>query len=186
VAARAKMAEGGGELTDLTAVGSVVKAVPRLDFGDWFVAFPTKGRYEFLPSDSLQRTRAEPEEASGLWLGRTESGVSVVLPVKLAFRREGLRAVTLAVLHHGDLLTFAGHEVRFHETQRVRLGELASTAKYRCLQCRTRFESGGLVVQCPLCTGLYCDDCWTYLERRRCYSRGCRYSPVSLDAEATP
>lgn len=157
--------------------------MPRLDFGDWYVLFPVKGHHEFLSADSLRETRPHVPDSCppGLWMSRTESGICVVLPVKLEFRRESLRPVHIAVLHHGDNLHFAGHDVRFYEIQRARLGLTVQSAKHRCLQCRTRLVSGDIVVQCPLCNGLYCDDCWAFLELRRCYSRGCRYSPTRLD-----
>lgn len=109
----------------------------------------------------------------------------MTLPVRVTFRREGLRAVSLVVLHHGDELAFAGHEVRFYEVQQLRLGKPAS-ARYQCFQCGVRLEAGELVVQCPLCTSLYHDECWSYLIGSRCYARGCRYSPTALEPEVAP
>jgi len=158
--------------------------VPRLDFGEWHVPFPERGFYEFLVSDALTATRPEapsPEE-SGVWLGRAESGVSVVIPVRLDVRRAGLRPISIAVLHQGDELHLAGHSVQFHEVQ---LTELTGSSRHiggRCPQCRTRLVEGASVVQCPLCRALYCADCWDFLIGRRCYSRGCNYSP-SMFAE---
>ncbi|MFE6745302.1 RING finger protein [Kitasatospora purpeofusca] len=161
--------------------------IPRLDFGEWVVPFPDRGHYVFLPSDSLRHARSEPPTAqeSGVWLGRTESGASVLLPLRLEVVRGSVKPVFLAVLHQGDELYFAGHTVVFHEVQHTLLATKSRLVGSKCQQCRKRLAAGDSVVQCPLCGGLYCDDCWKFLDRDRCYSRGCSYSPSDPDKEVT-
>lgn len=158
------------------------RPVPRLDFGGWCVPFPDRGSYEFLASDDLAATRKDPpaQQESGVWLGRAESGVSVLMPVRLEVRRSGLRPVCVAVLHHGDELYMAGHSVWYHEVRRTALPAGSRHVGGRCGQCRTRLAEGAQVVQCPLCRALYCSDCWDFLIGRKCYSRGCNYSPCAV------
>lgn len=154
--------------------------LPCLDFGDWHVRFPDRGQYAFLPSDDLKQTRSAPPSAEevGLWLGRTESGISVIVPMHLDVWRGGVAAVALAVLHHDDQLRIAGHDVRFYEIGAVELEATSRLVGEHCPQCRTRLAKGTIVVQCPLCRSPYCQDCWEYLTNKRCYSRSCTYSPV--------
>jgi LSD1 subclass zinc finger protein len=156
--------------------------VPRLDFGGWYVAFPERGSYEFLASDDLRATRAEPpgEDESGVWIGRAESGICVLMPVRLEVRRSGLRPVGLAVLHHGDEVYLAGHSVKYHEVQPTVLVGTSRQVGGRCVQCRTRLTEGAEIIRCPLCHVPYCIDCWDFLIGRKCYSRGCNYSPCEV------
>ena len=162
--------------------------IPRLDFGEWVVPFPDRGHYVFLPSGSLRRAQREgpADQESGVWLGRAESGVSVLLPVRLEVHRGAVKPVFLAVLHQGDELYFAGHTVRFHEVQKVILAADSRLVGRKCQQCRIRLAAGSGVMQCPLCAAAYCDDCWEFLKRGRCYSRGCSYSPLEFNREVTP
>ncbi|WP_412543197.1 RING finger protein [Longispora sp. K20-0274] len=158
------------------------KPVPRLDFGDWYVTFPQRGRYIFLPADQLREAREEPpgQNECGLWLGRAESGLSVIIPVRLAVLRGGLPTVVFAVLHHGDQLRLAGYDVDFHEVRSVRVGESSRLIGQECQQCRAEIVRSADIVQCPLCQAAYCSDCWDFLANKRCYSRACNYAPVAL------
>ena len=157
--------------------------VPRLDFGDWHVPFPNRGHYVFLSVRDLQRPLPQPppDQESGAWLGRVESGACVILPVRLDVQREGVKTVIFAVLHQGERLRFAGHDVLFQELRVVTLKANARMLGQACNQCRVTLVRGARIVQCPLCRAAYCDDCWAFLANRRCYSRSCSYSPISLE-----
>jgi hypothetical protein len=164
-------------------------SVPCLDFGEWIVPFPQRGHYEFLASDALRTTQSDgpTAEQSGVWLGRAESGSSVLLPVRLEVRRGTVRPVLVAVLHQGDELYFAGHVVQFHEVRLQRVAAGSRLVGRRCQQCRRRLTEAMDVVRCPLCDAPYCGDCWEFLTYGRCYSRGCTYSPapVTLESKGT-
>ena len=159
--------------------------VPQLDFGAWSVPFPQRGHYLFLPVDDLKNARSEPpsERESGVWLGRVESGVCVIIPIRLDVQREGVETILFGVLHEGDQIRLAGHDVRFREVRTINLRANARLVGELCIQCRTRLVRGARIVQCPLCLAPYCDDCWSYLINRRCYSRSCNYSPVEPASE---
>ncbi|WP_432979451.1 hypothetical protein [Dactylosporangium sp. CA-233914] len=169
--------------------GSVTLAdadpLPCLDFGDWRVAFPPRGQHSFLPSHALTMPQDSPpdEDESGIWLARAESGASLAVPVRIRVLRNGLPVVALAALHHGDRLEFAGHRVGFHEVRRTHVAAGSRLVDTRCSQCHTPLGAGTAVVACPLCGGVYHDDCWHYLADRRCYSRSCNFSPGPVEPE---
>jgi len=162
-------------------------SVPCLDFGEWIVPLPQRGHYAFLASDALRATQLEgpTAEQSGIWLGRAESGVSVLLPVRLDVRQGNVRPILVAVLHQGDELYFAGHVVQFHEARLQLVAAGSRLVGQHCQQCRRRLVEAMEIVRCPLCTVPYCGDCWEFLKYRRCYSRGCTYSPPPLITEGT-
>lgn len=157
-------------------------AVPYLDFGDFQVSFPPRGAQAFLAVDQLRVPQTkEPETGDvGMWLLRSKSGPSIVLPVGLPIVRNNYRVVDIAVLHHRDLLELAGYDVIFREIEQVTLGDRSTLTSHRCPQCHSEHSVGKSVTVCPFCGEGYCDDCWQFLGGRRCFSRDCHFAPCPV------
>jgi hypothetical protein len=169
----------------------VASATPKLDFGDFGVSFPARCAHAFLALDDLQapddlrelHVRGPQTDDVGIWLLRSKSGASIILPVVVPVVRNKYRVVDLAVLHHGDALEFAGHDVIFREIEEITLGPKNRATGHRCPQCHSPHRDGALVVSCPFCGEAYCDDCWRHLNGRRCFSRGCRFAPCPVSTD---
>jgi hypothetical protein len=157
--------------------------VPRLDFGDWYLAFPDRGNHVFLPASDLRKTVAQESTTTeaGLWLMRAESGVAVILPGSVSLVREGLPVIGVAVLHQGDRVEVAGQTATFQEVQYTKLGQGNRLVGRKCQHCHVPHEEGESPVRCPLCGEGYHHDCWLELSGKRCATRNCPFSPGEVD-----
>jgi hypothetical protein len=156
------------------------RPLPRLECNHHEIAFPARGANLFLRLSELSPTDSDGD-AEGVWIFRAEAGMCGLIPGTVRVVRGGIRIAGLAILHHGDSLQIGAYTVRFVEIRTRVLDAGSRLIGKRCINCRSRFESGVELSHCPYCNEPYHQDCWAALAGKKCHSRNCRFSPGQLD-----
>jgi hypothetical protein len=154
-------------------------ALPRLDFETVSVSFPERGGHAVLCLPDLSQLRDSPptDPRQAVWLFRARSGLCGLIPGAVRVLRDSTRVAGLAILRHGDHLDIAGTRAQFFELRKIRITAESRLLGRRCPCCHEPLEVDAVVCRCPLCGEAYCQDCWSELHHKQCFSRGCRFSP---------